>query len=214
MRWRNWRKLWSLSRSRNSGWPIRTICRSFRSSVSRLESSRTCSSSSRRQILRLVNNQHRVLVALDLLKQKAVDLRHRFQAVQALDLQIQLHGNGLDQLIGVQHGIEDQGGGKFGAKLFQQGAAEGGFARADLAGQLDKALALANAVEQMVEGLAMLGAEKQEPRIGCNVKGRFLQPVIFQVHALELSQNHARGKTICRRHLMLGAYKNTSTFSR
>jgi hypothetical protein len=28
----------------------------------------------------------------------------------------------------------------------------------------------------------MLGAEKEEPRIGRNVKGRFFQPIIVQVH--------------------------------
>ena len=66
----------------------------------------------------------------------------------------------LEELAGVQDGVENEGGGKLGAQLLQEGAAEGGFARADFSGQLDKALALANAVEQMIEGLAMLGAEK------------------------------------------------------
>lgn len=36
-------------------------------------------------------------------------------------------------------------------KLFQRGATEGGFARADLAGELDETFAFADAVEQVIE---------------------------------------------------------------
>jgi hypothetical protein len=33
----------------------------------------------------------------------------------------------------------------------------------------------------------MLGAEEQEPRIGRNIKRRFFQPVIVQVHVLSIA---------------------------
>ena len=137
-----------------------------------------------RQILRLVNNQDGVLAIFDLLQEEAVDFGHRFQAVQALDLQIQLHGDGFDELIGVQDRIENERGGEGGAELIEQSAAKCGFARADLAGQLDKALSFANAKKEVVKSLAMFGAEKQEPRIGCNVERRFFQSVIVQIHAI------------------------------
>ena len=152
-----------------------------------------------RQILRFVNNQDGILAVFDLLQEEAVDFGHRFQAVQALDLQIQLHGDGLHQLIGVQHRIKNQRGGKGRAEFFQQGAAKGGLARADLAGQLDKALPFAHPVKQMIKGLAMLGAEKQKPRIRCNIERRFLQPVVFQVHGYYLTHGGVGGKIKCQR---------------
>ena len=80
-------------------------------------------------------------------------------------------------------GIEDQRGGKIAVELFEHRAAEGGLARADFAGHLDKAFALANAVKQMVEGFAMLRAVKQEPRVRRDVERRLGQAVIVQIHA-------------------------------
>src|ERR1039457_6562803 len=66
-------------------------------------------------------------------------------------------------------------------ELFQQGAAEGGFARADLAGELHKALALADAVEQMVEGFAMLGAVEKKARVRRDVERRLLQAIKLKI---------------------------------
>src|SRR5580765_6958437 len=68
-------------------------------------------------------------------------------------------------------------------KLFENRAAKGGFAGADFTRELDEALALTNAVQQVVERLAMFGAIKQEPRVGSNVERRFGQAVIVQIHA-------------------------------
>ena len=45
-------------------------------------------------------------------------------------------------------------------ELFKERAAEGGFARADFAGELDETFAFANAEEEMVDGFAVLGAVK------------------------------------------------------
>ena len=59
-------------------------------------------------------------------------------------------------------------------QLFQHRAAKRGLARADFAGELDKTLPLADAVEQMVERLAMLRAVKQESRVRRNVERRAL----------------------------------------
>ena len=50
---------------------------------------------------------------------------------------------------------------KLGAQLLEQGAAEGGFARAHFAGELHKTLALANAIKQMVKRFAVLGADER-----------------------------------------------------
>ena len=58
-------------------------------------------------------------------------------------------------------------------QLFQHRPAKRGLARADFAGELDESFALADAVEQMVEGLAMLRAVKQEARVRRDVERRF-----------------------------------------
>ena len=73
-----------------------------------------------REVLGLVNNKNGVLAALGLMEEEAVDFGHRFQAVQALGLQAQFHGDGLDELVGVEHGIENERGGELGAELFEQ----------------------------------------------------------------------------------------------
>ena len=61
-------------------------------------------------------------------------------------------------------------------QLLQHRAAKGGLARADFAGQLDKALALADAVEQVVERFPVLGAVKQEPRVRRDVERGLVRP--------------------------------------
>ncbi len=73
-------------------------------------------------------------------------------------------------------------------ELFQQRAAQRRLARADFAGELDKALALANAVEQVVECLAMLCAVEKEARVRRDVERRLLQSVKFQIHAALLAE--------------------------
>ena len=80
------------------------------------------------------------------------------------------------------------------AKLVEEGAAKRGFAGADFAGELDKALALTNAVEQVVEGFAMARAVKQEARIWSDVERRFFQAVIFQIHAGHFTATGGEGK--------------------
>ena len=109
-----------------------------------------------RQILRLVNDKHRLLAVLDLLQQKFADGRNRFQPVLALHVQPEFRRDGLHQFIRVQHRVQDQRRGKMRVQLLQQRAAQRRLARADLARELHKTLALADAVEQMVERLAML----------------------------------------------------------
>ena len=150
----------------------------------------------RRQVLRLVDDQDSILVALDLLEQKPVDFGDGFQAVQPLDLQIQLHRDGLHQLIGVHDGVENERRGKARPQLLEQRPAKRRLSRPDFAGQLDKPLALANAIKKMIKGLAMFGAEEQKPRIGRDIKGRFLQPVILEIHTRLIAQKADGEKTI------------------
>src|SRR5665213_536428 len=79
-------------------------------------------------------------------------------------------------------------------EMFQQRPAQGRLARADLAGELHKALALADAIEQMIERLAMLGAVKQEARVRRDVERRLLQSIKLQIHARLLTETCGRWK--------------------
>jgi len=68
-------------------------------------------------------------------------------------------------------------------ELFQQGPAERRFAGSNLAGKLHKAFALANTVEEMIEGFAMFRAVEQEARIRRDVERRDLQSIELKIHA-------------------------------
>jgi hypothetical protein len=74
------------------------------------------------------------------------------------------------------HRVEDQGGAEGRPELLEGGAAEGGLAGADLAGELDEPLAFADAVEQMLQSLAMPGGEVEKARIGVMLNGASRSP--------------------------------------
>ena len=135
------------------------------------------------QILRFVDDQDCVLAALDLLQKEMVDDGESVEAIQSINGQAILESDGFDQLFGTHDRVQNERGGILAFKRFEHGAAKGGFAGPHFAGQLDEAFSFANAVKQVIQRLAMFGAIKQEPRIWCNVKRRFGQAVVFQVHA-------------------------------
>src|SRR5262249_40958669 len=118
-------------------------------------------------------------------EEKIIEHRERLEAVQAqrLDRQAELRRHGPHQLVGAEHRGQDKGGGGLAGELFEHRAAERGLARADLAGGLHGAFGLANAVEQMIERLAMFRAVKQKPRVRRYVERRLRQAVILKVHA-------------------------------
>ena len=130
-----------------------------------------------RQILRLVHDQDRFPAGQSLFQQKISEAGHRFHPVSALHFQAEFGGDGLHQFVAAHHRVQNQSRGKTRVELFQQRAAERRLARADLAGELHEALALADAVEQVVERLAMLRAVKKEARVRRDVERRELQSV-------------------------------------
>ena len=141
------------------------------------------------QILRLVDDQHRVAARRGLFDEKPVQHRARLQHAESRRCEAKFDGDGLHQQVRVRRRIEDERAGPGITERFEHRPADCRFARANLAGQLHEALPLANAVEQMVEGLAMFRAEKKKPRIGRHLERRFLQAVIFQIHAGCLTKN-------------------------
>ena len=116
------------------------------------------------QILRLVDDEHRFLAALDLLEEELVNDRQRIQPIQAVYRQAIFLGNRLNQFAGVHDWVQDQRRSVMVVQLLEHRAAKRRLARPDLAGHLNKALALANSVEQVVERFPVLGTVEQSQR--------------------------------------------------
>ena len=134
------------------------------------------------EVLGFIDDQRDVVVGGQLAQQERVD-----RVVQILlgglgGLQAKLVGDG-PQHLGVGQGrIEDQRGFRLGIERIQQGAAEGGFSRADLAGDGDEPFPFADAVQQHVEGDAMVAAQEEELRIRRHIERIFAQSVKFFIH--------------------------------
>ena len=125
------------------------------------------------EILRFIDDEHGIAAGVCFGEEEAVDFGDGFQAIHALDVEAELHGDGLDELVGVQDGIEDERGRKVGSELFEERAAKSGLAGTDFAGDLHKSFSFANAVKQVVESLTMFRAVKQKARIRRDAERRF-----------------------------------------
>ena len=141
------------------------------------------------EILGFVDDQHGFAALFDLFEEKFVDGRDGFEPVQTFDIQAKFHRNGLHELVCVQDRVQDERGRVFVAKLFQHRPAERRLAGADFPRELDETFPLANAVEQMIQRLAMLGTEVQEARVRRNVERRLRQAIVFQIHASDLAKS-------------------------
>jgi hypothetical protein len=117
-----------------------------------------------------------------------------FEAIEALGIEAELEGDGAEELVGIEDGIEDERGGVGIAEFLQHGAADGGFAAADFAGELDEAFAFTDAVEEMIVSFAVAGAVEEETRIGSQIEGWLAQSVEIQIHGRHLDRKHGGGK--------------------
>lgn len=132
-------------------------------------------------VLRFVDDENGVLVLVDEAEEEFVEEGGGFEAVEveAADIEAEFHGDGFDEAIAVEHGVEDEGGFPLGPELFEHGAADGGLASANFAGELNESLALPDAVKQVIVGFAMLRTEEQEPWIRSNIKWWLVQAIIL-----------------------------------
>ena len=87
----------------------------------------------------------------------------------------------------------------FGPQVLQQLAAEGGLARAHLAGELDEPLALPDPEQQVVVGVAMAVAEEQEAGVRGDVEGQLAEAVEVGVHCPGHSTSPPPGPAHARR---------------
>src|SRR6185503_8680348 len=87
----------------------------------------------------------------------------------------------------------------FRRQLFEQRAAKSCLAGAHFAGELHKALALANPIQKVIQRLAMLGAQIKEARIRRNRERRFFQPIKLQISVhCSIGLSGASGKIFSR----------------
>src|ERR1051325_7149342 len=100
-------------------------------------------------------------------------------------IEVEFAEDGSQQLYLGHQRIQNQRGFILRPELFEQRAAEGGFTRPHLAGNLDEAFSLAYTEQQMIESLAMLVAKEKKPRIGRNIERGFFKAVEFVVHNRE-----------------------------
>ncbi len=140
------------------------------------------------EVLRLVHDQHHAQapgVGVDQEGVERIDQRlERIAPAGKVDLQ--LLGDALEQLDRSQARIEHQGHAHVVGQLLQQQPAQRGLSRAHLAGELHEtaAAALADAVEQVRQRVAVALAQEDEARIGRDRERRFAQAVEVEVHAV------------------------------
>jgi hypothetical protein len=72
--------------------------------------------------------------------------------------------------------------------MIQEVSTEGRFSCPYFSGQYDETLPTLNTVEDLGEGIFMLGAGKEKPGIGCKIKGGFLKIKKLFVHLRFLLQ--------------------------
>ena len=163
--------------SRSSGWPMRMICSSLRSAVSRLVSRRNCSSTSG---ARLCASS---MTSTALRPSAWARSRKAFSASTAALTPVapggraaarrraELVADRLQQLGHREPRVEDVGHRAVRRDLLQEAAADGGLAGADLAGEQHEAATAAHAVEQVRQGLAVALAHEEKARVGSDREG-------------------------------------------
>ena len=73
-------------------------------------------------------------------------------------------------------------------ELLEHRPAQGRLAGTDLASHLDESLALADAVKQVIQRLAVLSAVEKKARVRREVERCLLQAIKLQIHAALLAQ--------------------------
>ncbi len=137
----------------------------------------------RRQVLRLVNDEHAVAAPRRGIEQVLVQRVHQFQRRIRGAVDAELPVDLFQQFDSAQRGVEDEGDVCLRVELIQQIAADSRLACADLARQHHEPAVVLDAVEQVRESLLVLVAQIQKLRIRRQVKGLFSKTVEYFVHA-------------------------------
>ena len=156
---------------------------SFSVSVSRFERRRTCSSTSGREVLRLVDQQHDVAAGGAGLEEEAVQrVDQALLASRPRGFTCRSSRIGAQELGRGERGVEHDRGVGVGAELREEVARERRLAGAHLAGDEDEAAALAPAELEVGEGLRVPLGQVQVLRVRREVEGLLAEAVPGLVH--------------------------------
>jgi hypothetical protein len=135
-----------------------------------------------RQGLRLVHQEQHVPTLCLLVQQELVEHFQQLGHRAAEGREPEFGVDGLQQFQRREVRVEEEGDLAIAAEALDQGAAQGGLTRADLADDGDEALALLDAVDEMPEGLAVRRREEEVPRVRGELEGLLVEAEILRVH--------------------------------
>ena len=137
-----------------------------------------------REILRLVDDQHRVPAPGMGVEQVVVDAvdEHLDAGIAGRVGDAEFDADGREQFLHRQLGVEDVGDIAGFRNLLEQAAADGRLARSDLAGEQDESAIAAHAVEQVRERLLVALAQVEVARVRRNGERRFGEAKVALVH--------------------------------
>ncbi len=138
-----------------------------------------------REVLRFVHHQHDAPAAAVRVEQEMREQVHqRLDAAGGLrrHVHLQLVADALQEFGGRHPRVQDQRDIAVGRELLQQAAQHRGLAGADLAGELDEAAGLADAVGQVRQRLRVALAEVEVARVRRDRERLFVQPEKASVH--------------------------------
>ena len=136
-----------------------------------------------RQVLRFIDDQQAAPTGAGFLVEEAFDRAQRRRLVMAFDQQAESLRHDMHQLFAVELAGDDLGGGQPGRiDSRHQMRDQRGFARADFAGDDDKAFALRQTIAQIGQRLAVRQAFEIESRIRRQLERSAFQPIEIIEH--------------------------------
>ncbi len=137
------------------------------------------------EVLRLVDDQNRCFPGAVPFEQPLIQAHQNLALFARFAGNFEFRHDEIEQLIYVQAGIENVGGGHaLPAKPVQQAVQQGRLAGADFSRQQDESLAVLNAVGQPRQRFLNLPCQVQIARVGIDVKRALAKPKEFLVHGI------------------------------
>jgi hypothetical protein len=136
-----------------------------------------------REVLAFVDEEERALTLLVDALQEGLEAPQQRRLVGAFLVDAEGGGDHAQHVVGTELGIGDLGGDVFAAvELAQQVLDDGGLSGADIAGDDDEALALAETIGQMGHRLGVSGTGEEKARIRRQLEGQSGELVEFSIH--------------------------------
>ena len=126
------------------------------------------------QILRFINDDDAVLPLGRLLEQIKIELVNQPSYGRGPGGNAKVSVDFAEQFLGGEAGVKDEGDFGIGVKLAEKAPADRGLPGSNLAGHHDEPTALADAIDEVGEGLLVLAAQEDKAGIWREIKGSFV----------------------------------------